>query len=239
MSKSIHGSKTISNQSSLKQKKVSESERHKLGFHLEQLASDAWAFSKLYLAIARSTLGCATQTWALQSIELMRKVERVPRRATKFILRLPFSCTETYQERLARTSLLPIYYWHEYLDRVLFYKAINGLIDISSDVLPKPFIPNRFTRSTNNANASPFRPSKCKIVTFQRSFVSKITRIWNTLPKDLRLNSTQQAHFKRKLKEYFWKALIFRDVDNSRTWRSICPSCNRSRSLAAPVVCCF
>ena len=60
----------------------------------------------------------------------------------------------------------------------------NGLIDISSDVLPKPLIPNRFTRSTNNANALLFRPRKCKTVTFQRCFVSRFTRIWNTLPED-------------------------------------------------------
>ena len=86
-----------------------------------------------------------------------------------------------------------------------------------SDVLPKPLIPNRFTRSTNNANALLFRPRKCKTVTFQRSFVSRITRIWNTVPEDLGLNSTQLADFKRKLKEYYTKALIFYDVDNHAT----------------------
>ena len=36
-------------ESSQNQKNLSESERHKLGFQLEQLASDAWAFSKFTL----------------------------------------------------------------------------------------------------------------------------------------------------------------------------------------------
>ena len=84
----------------------------------------------LYLSVVRSTLGYATQIRAPQSIELMRKVERVQRRATKFILRLPFFCPDSYQDRLARPSLLPISYWHEYLDLVFFFKALNGLIEI-------------------------------------------------------------------------------------------------------------
>jgi hypothetical protein len=44
----------------------------------------------LYLAIVRPHLGYATQVWSPQSIDLIRRVERVQRRATKVILNLPF-----------------------------------------------------------------------------------------------------------------------------------------------------
>ena len=40
----------------------------------------------LYLALVRPYLGYATQIWARQSIELIVKLERIQRRATKFIL---------------------------------------------------------------------------------------------------------------------------------------------------------
>ena len=40
-------------------------------------------------------LGYATQVWTPQSINLIRKLERVQRRATKYILGLPFICDQT------------------------------------------------------------------------------------------------------------------------------------------------
>ena len=45
----------------------------------------------LYLALVRPHLEHATQIWAPQSIELIVKLERIQRRATKFILKLPYS----------------------------------------------------------------------------------------------------------------------------------------------------
>ena len=34
------------------------------------------------------------------------------------------------------TNLIPLSFWHEYLDIVFFYKAVNNLIYVNSDVLP-------------------------------------------------------------------------------------------------------
>ena len=167
----------------------------------------------LYLSIVRPTLGYVTQIWAQQSIELMRKVERVQRRATKFILRLPFFCPDSYQDHLARTSLLPICYWHDYLDLVFLFKALNGLIELDPDILPKPLVPSLLTRSISNRNALLFRPTKCKTLTFQRSYLSRITRIWNTLPEDLKLNTVDLSAFKYKLKLYYNQALSFFDPE--------------------------
>ena len=56
----------------------------------------------LYLALVRPHLGYATQIWALQSIELIAKLERIQRRATKFILKLPYSSNISYKYRQER-----------------------------------------------------------------------------------------------------------------------------------------
>ena len=90
----------------------------------------------LYLALVRPHLGYATQTWAPQSVELLKQVEHTQRRATKFILELPFSSTMDYTTRFQVLSLLPICYWHEYLDMVLFYKISHGLVHINASLLP-------------------------------------------------------------------------------------------------------
>ena len=66
--------------------------------------------SALYLALVGPHLGYATQIWAPQSIELIRHLERMQRRATKYILHLPFSTTMSYSTRLQTLNLLPVCY---------------------------------------------------------------------------------------------------------------------------------
>ena len=57
-------------------------------------------------------------------------------RAMKLILKLHFRCDVTYKTRLQLTNLLLISYWHEFLDIVFFYKAVNNLAFIDSEALP-------------------------------------------------------------------------------------------------------
>ena len=80
----------------------------------------------LYLALVRPLLGYATQIWAPQSIELIVKFERIQRRATKFILKLPYSSNISYKSRLQTLNLIPICYWHELLDLTFFFKLTHG-----------------------------------------------------------------------------------------------------------------
>ena len=97
-----------------------------------------------YLSQVRSHLCYATQVWTPQSIDLIRKLERVQRRATKCILDLPFICDQTYRERLMNVNLLPISYWHEFLDMIFLFKVVTGTVRVSSSV------PSRTTRSNSN-----------------------------------------------------------------------------------------
>ena len=75
-----------------------------------------------YLSIVRCHLGHATHVWSPQSIGLLKRVENEQRRATKPILKLPFRCD------VPTNNLLPISYWHEFLDIFFFYKAVNNLV---------------------------------------------------------------------------------------------------------------
>ena len=51
----------------------------------------------LYLALVRSHFGYCSQIWASQSIDLINMLERTQRRATKYILNLPFSTDIDYR----------------------------------------------------------------------------------------------------------------------------------------------
>ena len=73
---------------------------------------------------------------APQLIELVCKMERIQRRASKYILNLPFHCQQSYKDRLIQLNLLPLTYWHEYLDMVFFFRAVTGCVEINPTVTP-------------------------------------------------------------------------------------------------------
>ena len=69
----------------------------------------------LYKTLIRNQLVYSSQIWSPQSVTLILDVDRIQRRATKFILSLPFQTDVTYRDRLLMIGLLPLTYWHEYL----------------------------------------------------------------------------------------------------------------------------
>ena len=192
----------------------------------------------LYLALVRSQYGYATQVWAPQSIKLIAKLERTQRRATKFILNLPFSCTMDYNTRLLSLSLIPICYWHEYLDMVFFFKATHGLVSLKSSILPV-IRTSRPTRSSTS-NVAKFVTRKCKTTTYQRSFFIRTCRIWNSLADELNFNMDSLNSFKSVMSKYYFAALeTCYNCEDPRTLKTICLKCNSSRSLTRPVSCCM
>ena len=74
----------------------------------------------LYLALVRPHLGYATLICAPQSIVLIVKLDRIQRRATKFMLKLPYSSNISCKSRSQTLNLIPICYWHELLDLTFF-----------------------------------------------------------------------------------------------------------------------
>ena len=62
----------------------------------------------LYLTPARSHLAYASQVWSPQTITMCMQLERIQRRATKFMLGLPFKTDIPYETRLASLTMLPL-----------------------------------------------------------------------------------------------------------------------------------
>ena len=163
---------------------------------------------------------------------------KLQHRPTKLVFTVPFRCNVTYKTRLQLTNLLPISYWHEFLDIVFFYKAVNNLVFIDSEALPAT---RQSTRSTGSSGSSAitYIPKRSRTVTYQRSFFIRACRTWNVLPAELRTSHISLASFKRSLLQYYNKALDLYDVDDIRTWRTICPRSNIARTLLCPPTCCF
>ena len=107
-----------------------------------------------YLAVVHPHLGYATQVWSPQSIDLVRRVERVQRCATNVIVNVPFKTDITYKQRLNSLHLLPISYWHEFLDLVFFFKIVHNITNMNSEIKPTQHIPMRSTRNTSDSVSS-------------------------------------------------------------------------------------
>ena len=104
---------------------------------------------RLYLCLVRSQLCYGSQIWAPQSVTLIKRVERLQRSATKYILNLPFRCDTTYNQRLILLDLLPLCYWHEFLDMATFYKLTNDMTIDNNLIQSSPNNNKRETRSSN------------------------------------------------------------------------------------------
>ena len=193
----------------------------------------------LYLGLVRARLGYATQVWAPQGIELISKLERIQRRATKFILCLPFLTNISYKERLIYVDLLPVCYWHELLDLIYFYKATHNMIYLDPSVVPFVRDCARRTRISVTSSQS-FVPKRCRTSTFQKSFFIRITRIWNLLITRFDLENVTFGNFKSVLYGYYSQALAINyDPDSPRSFKSICLKCNTARFLDQDISCCM
>ena len=191
----------------------------------------------IYLSLIRSHLGYATQVWTPQSIELLLKLEKPQRRATKYILNLPFISSTCYKSRLQTLHLLPVCYWHEYLDLVHFFKVVNGITTSSFVLNAKNF---SCTRSSSKTKGVKYETPRCKTTTYQRSYWIRTIRTWNALTEILDLNVKNFNKFKSVIQAYYNTALKNTyDCDDPRTFKTICPRCNRARALTISINCCF
>ena len=194
----------------------------------------------LYLSLVRSQLCYGSQIWAPQTVTLIKQAERTQRRATKYVLDLPFRCDTTYQQRLLLLDLIPLCYWHEFLDIVLFYKLIHGHVSVDTNLLPSTTNNNRRETRSSDTDHLAFSTNRCKTTTYQRSYLNRTTRLWNILPKELTGINISLTQFKSGLYKYYQLAVknVF-DVDDPRTWKSVCLSCNKCRNLSCEISCCY
>jgi hypothetical protein len=65
-----------------------------------------------------------SQVWAPQTVNNILTIERLQRRASKFIFSLPYKTSISYKKRSAAIGIIPLCYWREYLNMVYHYKCL-------------------------------------------------------------------------------------------------------------------
>ena len=134
----------------------------------------------IYLTVVRAHPAHSPQVWAPQTVEPTKEIERIQRRATKYTLQLPHRCPDTYKERLIQTDLLPLSYWHEYLDMVLLFKLTNNTTHTEKALLPTAKEPGRSTRFSSRVDgAIMLEEQLCRTSTHARSYLVRSKRARN------------------------------------------------------------
>ena len=130
----------------------------------------------LYISLVKSQLCYATEVWSPSQSTYKTNLERIQRRATRWILRVKMgdiSC----KDRLLALNLLPLAYDRETKDLAFFFKALHGHYDLNVfDYVPCA----SHARTRNCVNPSlMLKVPSCKTSTFQSSFFNRIVPLWN------------------------------------------------------------
>ncbi len=134
---------------------------------------------KAYLSLVRPQLEYATTVWDPYHQNQIDKVEKVQRRAARFV-------TNQYSQRQSVTDMLEELKWKSLQQRrkearlIMFYKIVNDMVAIDKDQhLTKPLRRSRHTEEhayTIQTTTKDFR---------KWSFFPNTTKDWNKLPPDI------------------------------------------------------
>lgn len=181
----------------------------------------------LYMSLVRSTLMYASPVWSCTKTD-MELLEKVQRRATKFILK---DYDSTYEARLRETNLLPLSYMREIDDLNLYFKSRHNFCDLDiRHIAPlHEHTHTHFTRTQQDKNK--LLAKRTKTWHADSFYSNRIVRLWNPLPENIRNTVCTNRFiqpFKAKLcKHYMYKRDTYFNVDNTCTWSlcCICPKC--------------
>ena len=134
----------------------------------------------LYKSLVRPQLEYASQVWSPYTKEKIKVIERVQRRAPKFILKYDL----TYPERLAKLDLLRLQFGREVLDLCFFFKCLNCKGHIDFDVLS--YVSFKSYKYDMRNSEAILAKGRFRTDVFKFSFFNPIVNLWNGLPVAIR-----------------------------------------------------
>ncbi len=84
----------------------------------------------LHLSLVKSQLCYATEVWSPSQSTYKTNLERIQRRATRWIFQVKI-VEVSYKDRLLALNLLPLSYDREIKDSTFFFKAMYGYYDLN------------------------------------------------------------------------------------------------------------
>lgn len=180
----------------------------------------------LYLSLVRSVFAYCSQLWRPYLLKDIVKLERVQRRATKFVLN---DYKSDYRTRLLSLHLLPLMHQLEINDIVFAVKSFKCPAE--------HFNIFDFVNFTTSATRAGSKSRLCHIRSTSNlagnSYFQRLPRLWNSLPPiDLSLSTdTIKIHLSKYFYTHFLETF---DSSNPCTYHFLCPCSKCSSTPRTP-----
>lgn len=162
--------------------------------------SDSSIKKLLYITWVRSRLEYASVVWSPHTKRNIIALERIQRRATRFIVGRELS----YPERLNHLHLLPLTYRREICDIIFLFKCLRGLchVDISNYVTFRSC-----DKPLRNIDYLTLKIPFSRTEAFKNSYFVRVCRLWNILSLHIR-ESESLLGFRRKLINFYFDKFL-------------------------------
>ena len=136
----------------------------------------------LYCCLVCSDLEYCSVVWSPYTKRNIDKLEKVQRRATKFILK----SDGPYVIRLKKLNLMSLEKRRSLTDVAFLYKVLNGSINIDiRKIIDLHSEADRFSLRSKDVDSLTLKKKYARTNVLKYSFVHRITDRWNQLPLDL------------------------------------------------------
>ena len=170
----------------------------------------------LYLSLVRSQVTYCSPLWRPYLIKDISSLERIQRRATKYILN---DYVSDYKSRLIALELMPLMLWFELIDIMFFVKSLeqpSPRFDISKFFTISP------STSTRSSSRLTLRHTISRTNSSRHFYFKRFPRLWNFLPP-LDVSQSVEA-IRSQVKKHLWCHLITHfNADNPCSFHLVCP----------------
>ena len=156
----------------------------------------------LYCALVRSQLEYCTIVWSPHTARNINKLERIQRRASKFILKTD----NDYETRKDKLNLLSLEDRRFFFDVLFFYKVLNGFINIDMSPLID-FYSHSDRHCLRGRDNLTLKKQFARTDVFKFSYFNRIVDLWNSLPNSTR-SAMSVSNFKRGVREFLTSRLV-------------------------------
>ena len=172
---------------------------------------------QLYISLVRSHLTYCSQLWRPRMVKDILSVERVQRKATKYVLS---DYSNDYKLRLQSLHMLPLMYWLELQDIMFLVKCLQDPHDCMNIRSHVSFSPSGTRAGSGNKLKYEYRRTS----NGRHFYFNRIVRLWNKLPSSCIDLTKSFATVRHTVRAFLWTHFENHfDPKNTCTFHLVCP----------------